>query len=164
MYSGIDFTQPETRAALQLAERAQIHGFTVIQAAELITTALYSPWFAQLQHLASDDNPALREGAKTLITILHSGYNPTAKTWFYLPALYRTPEAVADAHAKLALFFHTLHRLRRTGTPVSPIFDAFGELLFGREHLAIVMELAATGTQAFPTVFQAALRQLETTP
>jgi hypothetical protein len=162
--NGIDYSLPETRAAWQMAERAQIHGFTVIQATELILTATLSPWFAQLQTLASDENPALRNGAKTLITILFSGYNATAGTWFYLPSLFPTADTLALAHFNLANFFHALQRRRLTGTSAPLVLDAFGELLLGRENLAVLTELAAIGPEVFTTVFLAALEHRETTP
>jgi hypothetical protein len=157
--NGIDYNLPETRAAWEMAERAQLHGFTVVQAAELILTATLSPWFAQLQTLASDADPALRNGAQTLITILNGGYDANAKTWFYLPSLYRTPEDLSDVHARLALFFYTLRRRRLTGKEVSPVFDAFGELLFGRKTLSIVATLAACNVDDFQNLFQMVVRK-----
>jgi hypothetical protein len=161
--NGIDYNQPETRAAWQMEERSQIHGFTVVQVVELILTATLSPWFSQLQTLAADENPALREGARTLVTILNSGYSATARTWFYLPALFPTAEALALAHYNLANFFRVLQQSRLTGKHVSPIVDAFGELLFGRDQLPIVTELAAIGQESFTMVFQVALKHRDST-
>jgi hypothetical protein len=163
MYSSLfDFSRPEHRAALQMAERARIEGFTPQQVAEIVLTTNSSLTYNQLVDWRRSDDPNLGQGAQVLLRVVSSGFHAPSQRWWYLPALFPTPESQAEAHYHLARFFGALDRLHQTGKSVPLAFRVMGQLLFGRDQLPIVTELAAIGPEAFTTVFEAALKHHDT--
>jgi hypothetical protein len=148
----MDHTRPEYAAALRIAERAHVNGYTPAQLAELMITAPMSPAYAQLQTLACGEDAALHEGTKVLSRIFNTGYSPQTGRFWDLPALYPTIEAMSDAVFHLALLFHRLGILRKLGNPVPIVWDAIAQLLFG-DQAAVITELAATGEEGFKGIW-----------